>query len=188
MACEPVAAAPAALHPPHPRSSSVIERRPENRRPNGRVFACLRSSMVAPGSKKLGLQPKSAFPSRWRAPGSIAGVLRGLWERAIWCGRPSARARVGVRALALNFPWRYMFAGGMSNWRQFGQANASLLRSFRRLMLVADDPPGGGFIRGARRDSWRGRRRQSGTRTANGGIIERNAVKPVRRGRQHRMI
>jgi hypothetical protein len=38
-----------------------------------------------------GLERKPAFPSRWRAPGSIAGVLRGVWVRAIWRVRPSAR-------------------------------------------------------------------------------------------------
>ena len=30
-----------------------------------------------------GLERKSAFPLRWRAPGSIAGAIRGVWVRAI---------------------------------------------------------------------------------------------------------
>jgi hypothetical protein len=34
------------------------------------------------------LERKPAFPSRWRAPGSIDAVLRGVWVRAIWRVRP----------------------------------------------------------------------------------------------------
>jgi hypothetical protein len=34
-----------------------------------------------------GLERKPAFSSRWRAPRSIAGGLRGVWVRAIWRGR-----------------------------------------------------------------------------------------------------
>jgi hypothetical protein len=37
------------------------------------------------------LERKPAFPSRWRAPGSIGGGLRGVWVRAIWGARPCAR-------------------------------------------------------------------------------------------------
>jgi hypothetical protein len=43
------------------------------------------------------LDPKPAFPSRWHAPGSIAGGLRGVWVRAIWRARPfplPARAKM----------------------------------------------------------------------------------------------
>jgi hypothetical protein len=35
---------------------------------------------------RAGLERKPAIPSRWRAPGSIAGGLRGVWVRAIWRG------------------------------------------------------------------------------------------------------
>jgi hypothetical protein len=47
---------------------------------------------------KARLERKPAFPSRWRARGSIAGGLRGVWVRAIWPARPSAGAQIGVRA------------------------------------------------------------------------------------------
>jgi hypothetical protein len=40
-----------------------------------------------------GLDPKPAFPSRWRAPGSIGGGLRGIWY-----GRSGARGRLRVPA------------------------------------------------------------------------------------------
>jgi hypothetical protein len=41
-----------------------------------------------------GLERKLAFLSRWRAPGSIAGGLRGVWVRAVSYGRhPRARTR-----------------------------------------------------------------------------------------------
>jgi hypothetical protein len=36
-------------------------------------------------------KPKPAFPSCWRAPGSIARGLRGVWVRAIWLAQPCAR-------------------------------------------------------------------------------------------------
>ena len=34
------------------------------------------------------LERTPVFPSRWRAPGSIAGGLRGVWVRAIWRAQP----------------------------------------------------------------------------------------------------
>jgi hypothetical protein len=42
-----------------------------------------------------GLERNPAFPSRWRGPGSIAGDLRGVWVRAVWRARPSARPEWG---------------------------------------------------------------------------------------------
>ena len=41
-----------------------------------------------------GLERKRAFPSRWRARGSIAGVSRGVWVQAIWRARPSSCQRL----------------------------------------------------------------------------------------------
>jgi hypothetical protein len=50
-----------------------------------------------------GLGPKLTFPSRWRAPGSIGGVLREVWVRANSRARPSARPEWGS-ALYLRLP------------------------------------------------------------------------------------
>jgi hypothetical protein len=49
------------------------------------------NSPIAFSSKSLESSvygPKPAFPSRWRAPGSIAGGIQGVWVQAIWCARP----------------------------------------------------------------------------------------------------
>jgi hypothetical protein len=54
----------------------------------GRFGPMVKCVHISPG--ELGAATPTAFPSRWHAPGSTGGGLRGVWVRAIWRARPSA--------------------------------------------------------------------------------------------------
>jgi len=72
-----------------------------------------------------GLERKPPFRSRWRAPGTIARGLRGVWMRAICRARPSVRPE-WESVLHVDFlPRRFMTAGGMGISRRLTRADAS---------------------------------------------------------------